>query len=133
MRHALLAAAAAVLLAALAPAPGATAADRRQATLAGQGAEIALAPGEHVDLKLDADRTTGRRWWLVGIEGDAVALHGSPVFASANPRALREPGAWVFDIVARAAGRASVRFEYRRAGEAPDQSERTATFRFVVG
>ena len=90
--------------------------------VAGRGDLLGAGAQEH--------RAIGRR---VGIEGDAVALHGSPVFASSNPRALREPGAWVFDIVARAAGRASVRFEYRREGEAPDQSERTATFRFVVG
>jgi predicted secreted protein len=123
----------AVLLLALSMlAPGAIAADRRQATLAAQAAEIEVTPGEHVDLKLDADRTTGRRWWLAGIEGDAVALHGSPVFASPNVRALQVPGVWVFDIVAVSSGRASVRFDYRRENEEASLAERTATFRFVV-
>jgi predicted secreted protein len=113
-------------------APVAGAADRRQATMEAQATTIELAAGERIDVKLDADRATGRRWWLASIEGDAVALHGSPVFASPNVRALQVLGAWVFDIAGMSPGRASVRFDFRRENEAPSAAERSATFRFVV-
>ncbi len=97
-----------------------------------QAVPIELTAGERIDVKLDADRTTGRRWWLASIDGSAVALHGSPVFASPNVRALQVPGAWVFDIAGVSPGRASVRFDFRRENEAPSAAERSATFRFVV-
>ena len=101
-------------------------------TLAEQDALIQLERGALLHIRLEADRTSKRRWQLASIEGGAVAAHGSPWYASRNAYAQKVPGNWIFDFDAVAPGSATVRFAYRADGEPVAAAERTAAFDLVV-
>lgn len=98
------------------------------ATLDDLDARLEYQTGERVRIGLLADRTTGRRWRIAKLDGEAIAPYGAPVFTSANIRDLHTPGNWIFEFEAKTPGTARVTFDFRRESEPSGAAERTATF-----
>jgi inhibitor of cysteine peptidase len=77
------------------------------------GASIALAAGDSLQIRLAENPTTGYRWQLEAWE-QTVLVVTRDEFVPPGPARHGTGGEHLWEFVARAAGRASLRLTYRR-------------------
>ena len=93
------------------------------------GARIALAPGDEIQVTLAGNATTGFSWELA--EYDAAVIHplGEPAYDADGGDVVGSGGEWTWTLQAVAAGESPVTFVYHRPWEdVPPES----TFSFVA-
>jgi inhibitor of cysteine peptidase len=94
------------------------------------GREVALQPGDRVEVRVHENPTTGYRWQPTMDQPSAVEL-GTPRYEPSGS-APGASGIRIFPLVAAQTGRAVVEFQLRRPG--PDAPSRARIIvRFVVG
>jgi inhibitor of cysteine peptidase len=94
------------------------------------GRAIQVERGRRLTLRLDANRSTGYRWFVAS-SGNALSQLGEP-FYTAEKAAAGGGGAEYWSFMPQRAGTQELRFEYRRPWEKDTPAARSLSFMVEV-
>ena len=95
------------------------------------GTELVLAVGDVLQVELEANITTGFRWWLDAVDADVLAQGGEPEYITPDSDALGAGGTSVWRFEAVGAGDTTLRLYYAR--DEGDDPDRTFSITVTVG
>lgn len=109
------------------------AADPIKLTKADSGRTISVSIGQRVEVVVPANATTGYRWSFQCEPEAALEAIGKPEYVPDQPVQTGSGGRERYRFRALRAGKATIRFEYRRSWERDASPAMTVSYVFIVG
>jgi inhibitor of cysteine peptidase len=86
-------------------------------TAADKGSQVEVKAGEHIDITLDSNPSTGYTWEVKDLDATMFEQLGDPMFNSSNPGLVGSGGTLTLTFKALKAGSASLKLVYHRPWE----------------